>query len=61
MSVDAVLDSNLDFNLIIFVVSKLSSDANFYELGDKLLSGDDSDLLARVVRAMVTVNVMAWH
>jgi hypothetical protein len=53
---DAVLDSDLDFNSIVFLLSKLSGANNFYELGDMLLSSGDSQILDRVVRAMVTVN-----
>jgi hypothetical protein len=53
--ISGLLDSDLDFNSVVSVVSRLSSDKNFFELGDSLVGGD-LDLLDRVVRAMVTVN-----
>jgi KAP family P-loop domain len=54
--IGGLLDSDLDFNSVVSLVSRLSSDKNFCELGDSLVSGGDSELLDRVVRAMVTVN-----
>ncbi|ORX14167.1 hypothetical protein AWC27_19710 [Mycobacterium szulgai] len=53
---DSVLDSNLDFNSIVSVISRLSTDKNFHELGDTLISSGEPDQLDRVAQAMVTVN-----
>jgi hypothetical protein len=55
-NLDAVLDSDLDFNSIVYLVSKLSGDNNFHEFGGSLVSSGDAQMLERVVRAMVTVN-----
>ncbi|MFV8173538.1 KAP family P-loop NTPase fold protein [Mycolicibacterium peregrinum] len=52
----AVLDSGLDFNSIVFVIAVLSSDNNFHEFGETLLSVGDIDLLSRVTTAMVVEN-----
>lgn len=53
---DVVLDSGLDFNSIVFVISILSPDNNFHEFGENLLSIGDIDLLSRVTTAMVVEN-----
>lgn len=54
--ISGVLDSELDFNSVVYVVATLSANDNFHALGDTLLDDNDSQLLDRVVQAMVTVN-----
>jgi hypothetical protein len=53
---DAVLDSYLDLNSIVFVLLKLSGESNFHDFGDNLLASADTDLLSRVTVAMVAEN-----
>lgn len=54
--IGSVLDSDLNFNSMISLVSKVSVNKDMHDLGDILLSNGDIDVLDRVIRAMVMVN-----
>lgn len=54
--IGGVLDSDLDFNSVVSLVSRVSGEQYLRDFGDVLMSSGDSALLDRVVRAMVTVN-----
>jgi hypothetical protein len=53
---DGLLDSDIDLNLVVSIVSFLKQDIDLHTIGENLLSEDNLETLDRVVRAMVVVN-----
>jgi hypothetical protein len=53
---DGLLDSDIDLNLVVSIVSFLKQHIDLHTIGENLLSEDNLETLDRVVRAMVVVN-----
>ncbi|WP_165612135.1 P-loop NTPase fold protein [Mycolicibacterium setense] len=53
---EGLLDSGIDLNLVVSIVSFLKQDTDLHTIGEDILNEDNLETLDRVARAMVTVN-----